>query len=192
MAYATLADVKIYTDIQEAGDNALVQRLLNTAQRYIDAETNRTFEASTATRYYTEAARDERNSTILHLDADLLTVTELLNGDTDQTEITATDYWLLDRNEGPPYHWIQLTTNGSSYWQWDTDGWVEVTGTWGYTTTAPADITQATAQLATYLYRQKDSQVFDVTAIPEAGVITIPQGIPATVKKIIDKYRRMI
>jgi len=34
--------------------------------------------------------------------------------------------------------------------------------------------------------------VFDVTAIPDAGVITIPQGIPATVTRIIDRYKKYL
>ena len=37
---------------------------------------------------------------------------------------------------------------------------------------APDDIKQACVRLTAYLYRQRDSQVFDVTAIPDAGVIT--------------------
>jgi hypothetical protein len=98
----------------------------------------------------------------------------------------------MDRNLGPPYHWIKLYSNTGVYWQWDVDEWVSVTGTWGYSATAPADIVRATTVLAAYLYRQKDSQVFDVTAVPEAGVITIPSGIPATVMKIIGRYKRYL
>ena len=39
-----------------------------------------------------------------------------------------------------------------------------------------------------FKYRQKDAQVFDVTAVPDAGVITVPQGIPADVKRILRSY----
>jgi hypothetical protein len=35
-------------------------------------------------------------------------------------------------------------------------------------------------------------QVFDTTAIPDAGVITIPSGIPATVEKVIKRYKKYI
>jgi hypothetical protein len=91
-----------------------------------------------------------------------------------------------------PYHAIRLTQNGSSYWQFDTDYEVSVTGTWGYSTTPPADIKRAVTVLAAYYYHQKDTHLFDVTAIPEAGVITIPAGIPATVTKVIGKYREYL
>ena len=83
-------------------------------------------------------------------------------------------------------------SNTGVYWEWDTDYWVSVTGTWGYSATCPDDVRRACLVLAAYYYRQKDSQVFDVTAIPEAGVITIPQGIPATVTRVIAKYRKHI
>jgi len=126
------------------------------------------------------------------MDYDLLTITELLNGDADNTEILAATYWLLDRNYGPPYRAIQLTTNDGIYWEWDIDEWVSVAGTWGFSTTAPQDIKQAATVMAAYFYRQRKAQVFDVTAIPEAGVITIPVGIPATVTKIITRYKRYL
>jgi hypothetical protein len=69
---------------------------------------------------------------------------------------------------------------------------VSVLGTWGYASEPPADIRRACTVLAAYFYKQKDSQVFDVTAIPEAGVITIPAGIPGTVTRIIERYKRYL
>jgi len=106
------------------------------------------------------------------------------------TLISGANYWLVPRNVGPPYHGILLKTDISDYWQWDIDGEVSVTGTWGYSTTVPNDIRRATAVLAAYFYRQKDSQVFEVTAILESGALAVPQGIPATVDRVIQRYRR--
>jgi hypothetical protein len=119
-------------------------------------------------------------------------VTALLNGDTANTAITTANYWLLDRNLGPPYHWIKLYSNTGVYWQWDPDEWVSVTGTWGYSATPPGDIVRACLVCAAFFYKSKDSQVFETTAIPEAGVITIPQGIPVTTRRIIERYKRYI
>ena len=79
----------------------------------------------------------------------------------------------------------------SSYsWEFDTDYWVSVAGTWGYSATPPDDIIHACIRLAAYYYRQKDAQVFDTTAMPEQGVITVPQGIPRDVKLILEPYIR--
>jgi hypothetical protein len=106
------------------------------------------------------------------------------------TVISNTDFWLMPRNLGPPYHGIKLKSNTGIYWDWDTDYWVSVTGTWGYSATVPYDIRRACTVLASYLYRQKDGAAFETTAIVESGAIAIPQGIPATVDRIIKRYKR--
>jgi hypothetical protein len=69
---------------------------------------------------------------------------------------------------------------------------IEVVGKFAYSTSAPNDIVHATERLVGYYYRQKDSQVFDVTAIPDAGVLMIPQGIPADVKLLLKPYVRAV
>lgn len=193
MAYIVLSDLRQYLGVDETSDDALIQESIQAAQTYIESQTNRSFEATTETRYYERSALNGWNSRLLDLlDDDLLTVTTLTNGDSSATVIAAANYWLTPRNEGPPYSGVLLKTDISDYWQWDTDYWVSIAGTWGYSTTAPGDIKQACLVLAAYLFRQKDSQVFDVTAIPEAGVITIPAGIPSTVTKVIERYKRYI
>jgi len=192
MMYITAEDLRRYLGAEATTQDDLLQEAISDAQTYIESQTNRWFEARTATRYFERAKRDEHNSAILHLDADLLTVTTLTNGDSDGTEITSDYYWLLDRNEGPPYHQIQLTSGDGYYWQWDEDCWVSVLGTWGYSATPPADIRRACTALAAYFYRQKDAQTFDTTAVVESGALVIPQGIPATVDRILLRYRKMI
>ena len=278
----TDAGTGTHTITRAVAEEDLLEDAIAAAEEYIDSQTNRHFEAVTNTRYYWRDALDRYNSTILHLDDDLLTVTTLANGDgagesvytstfaadtltlttasvyarletatpvqvfsttndppaplaqgteyfviltaspiiqlattpalaiagtaitlTDDgsgthtiicggTPIAHQDFWLMPRNYGPPYHQIQLKSNAGVYWQWEIDYWVSVTGTWGFSTTVPADIQEACTVLAAYFYKMKDSQVFDVTAIPEAGVITIPSGIPATVTKVIERYKRYI
>ncbi len=66
-----------------------------------------------------------------------------------------------------------------------------ITGLWGWSETPPPDIVHACVRLAAYFYRQKDAQVFDVTAFPDAGAITVPKGIPADVKAILDRYQQI-
>lgn len=176
---------------REGADTILLTRAISAAETYIDSQTNRHFEAETDTRYYDRSAINRWNSRQLDLLADdLLTITTLTNGDSSGTAIANTDYWLVDRNLGPPYHGVLLKTNISAYWQWDIDYWVSIAGTWGYSATPPSDVVEATAELAAYLYRKKDSQVFEVTAILESGALAIPQGIPATVDRIIQRYKR--
>lgn len=174
-------------------DDAVCQQALDAAEEYIEAETHRHFESTTATRYY-QYENLWPNSRTLRLDDDLLTITAggLLNGDTAATVIAAASYTLLPRNDAPPYHYIELTDASNVMWEFDTDMWVSVAGTWGWSATCPADVKQAVLVMAAYLFRQKDASVFDTTAIPGAGVITIPEGIPKTTLKVIAKYRRYL
>jgi len=192
MAYLEITELRDYLDITITTDDPLLGMAIGAAQEYIDSQTNRHFEAETDTRYYGHSAIDPANTRLLNLyDDDLLTVTTLTNGDSSSTAIASTDYWLVPRNR-TPYHGILLKTNIDSYWEFDTDYWVTVAGTWGYSTVAPDDIRRATAILAAYLYRQKDAQMFETTAIVESGAIAIPQGVPATVDRIIKRYKRYI
>lgn len=181
----TTAGTGTHTITKAIEDTTLLEEAIVDAVAYIERNKSREFEASdSTTKYYDASAIDPRNSRLLHVDDDLLTVTELLNGDASSTEITSADYTLTPRNTSPK-HAILLDINGSSFWQFDPDYWVSVTGTWGYTATADADIKRAATILAAYYYHIKDTHVFDVTAIPEAGVITIPQGVPAAVTAIL-------
>jgi len=193
MSYITLQDLRGELDIDITSDDPLLQEAIESAQKYIDTQTNRHFEAVTDTKYYDRSALDRWDSRLLNIHGqDLLTVTTLTNGDSSGTAISSSNYWLVPRNEGPPYHGILLKTDISDYWQWDTDYWVSVAGTWGYSVTAPDDIRRAAKVLAAFYYRQKDAQQFDTTAIVESGAMVIPQGVPATVVDILKPYKRRI
>ena len=183
MAYITLAQIKDHLDINSDTDDVLLSRLIETAQQVIDDKCGQSFEAETATRYYERSALSDDGFSLI-LDAPLLTVTTLTNGDSSATVIPATEYWLMPRNETPK-HSIRLKIDSTYSWEFDTDYWVSVLGTWGKMATANAAIQEATKQLVSYYYALKDSQTFDVTAVPEAGIITVPQGFPRSVEKIL-------
>ena len=189
MAYCTLAQVKDYLDIGADTDDVLLSMLITRAQQAIDNYTRRVFEAETETRYFECDALGDDYYT-LFVDRDLLTITTLTNGDSSSTVIPATEYWLMPRN-GSHKHTIRLKIDSTYSWEFDTDYWVTVVATWGYSTTAPADIVHATIRMVAYYYAQKDAGVFDVTAVPEAGIIQVPQGMPRDVKVILDPYVRM-
>jgi hypothetical protein len=191
--YLEVTELRDHLDVSITTDDPLLSGAIEDAQSYIESQTNRVFEAVTDTRHYDRSALDRDNSCLLNLfDDDLLTVTTLTNGDSSSTAISSDDYWLVDRNLGPPYHGILLKTDITDYWQWDTDYWVTIVGTWGYSAEPPDDIRRATLVLASYYYRQKDAAMFETTAIVESGAIAIPQGIPATVDRIIERYKRYL
>lgn len=189
MAYTTTAAVKAYLGTSESGDDTLLANAIADAVAIIEAQTGWTFEAAAATRYY---GRDAVRGNVLRLDEGLISVTTLVQPDTDETEIASTEYWLLPRNEGPPYFKIELKAASSNSWAFSSDCWVAVTGLWGYSTSPPADIVRAVKVLAAFLYRQKDAQVFDVIALPGGGELSVPRGMPAAVWGIIRLYQRRL
>lgn len=191
-AYATLEQLKSYLGITVSTDNTQLTDLLTRISLAVDNYCGRWFEARSLTRYFESDALDV-GSNMLWVDADLLTINTsgLTNGDSSATVIPSTEYWLMPRNSSP-YYGIRLKSTSTYVWEWDTDYWVSVAGTWGYAATAPADVMHATVRWAAYAYHQKDAPVYDTTVIPEAGVITVPTGIPADVREILKPYRRLV
>ena len=190
MGYARLGALKSYLGIDDntATHDVLLESLLERATTAIDNFTGRTFEAVTETRYFESDALDDNGETLI-VDRDLLTVTTLTNGDDGATVIPSTEYWLVPRNSTPK-HGIRLKSDSLYQWEHDTDYWISVLGTWGYSADPPADVVHACIRLGAYYYTQKDAQVFDVTANPDAGVITVPQGIPRDVERLLAPYKR--
>lgn len=182
MSYVELEDLKRELKINGTSDDLLLSDKLHAAQEAIEAYCQRRFEAIEATRYYSAA---DLHGGRLWLDDDLLTVTTLLNGD--GNTLTSGYYRLHPRNSGP-YHAIGLLN--TAYWTFSTDGEIAVAGTWGYSASPDYLIQQATLWLASYFYHLKDSQVFDVTATPELGQITIPKGMPQQLVVHLTSLRR--
>jgi hypothetical protein len=121
---------------------------------------------------------------------DLCQITTVTNGD--GTTVAASAYVTNPRNE-TPWYGLRFKLNSGLYWTFDADpeNAISIAGRWAYSVTAPSDIVQATVRMAAYLYRQKDTGTFDVTAIPGAGVIEVPQGMPRDVAKTLEPYRRL-
>jgi len=191
MSYAHLGVLKQYLGLSatETTDDTLLQDLLDRATTAIDNHCGRRFSANTETRYYEDDAVDGQT---LYLDEDLISITTLTNGDSDSTTISSSDYWLIPRNEGPPYYGIRLKSDTTTTWEFDIDYWVSVAGTWGWNTTPPADIVQACIRLASYYYHQKDVPVYETSVFPESGVITVATGMPVDVRELLDPYRKRL
>jgi hypothetical protein len=81
----------------------------------------------------------------------------------------------------------------SSDYSWtytdDSEMGIEVSGKWCLTTDKKR-VRLMTQALTNYAYTQKDSQVFDTIAIPDAGVISIPGGFPASVARWVQRVKR--
>ena len=187
MAYANLSNLKDYLGITTDGDDNLLSDLLTRAVGVIDAYTGRHFEAETATKYFNS---DDTYGRELNLYGyDLLTVTKLTNGNA--VEIASGNYRLLPRNDDPK--WIIKLDEDYSWEFDDSDSEISVAGTWGYSATAPADITHACIRLAAFIYRQKDTSAdVDRPMVTGDGVTIMPSGLPSDVQKLLDRYKRRL
>lgn len=194
MAYTTAATVKAYLGTTSATDDTLILALIDRAQAEIEIYTGRSFQHSSvgATRYFTVG--QDTYGRVLRLDEDLCKIDQIVtDADGTPTTVSSTEYITYPRNIAP-YYEIKLLSSTTKSWTYsdDPENGVTITGKWSYSTDPPADIVHACVRLTAYMYRQKDSQVFDVTAIPDAGVISVPQGIPADVKLMLNPYRRIV
>ncbi len=190
MSYCTVTELKSYLNITNTGDDALLATLIARAQALIDRHTGRVFEATSDTTQYMDADSDV-DGVLLWLPDDLCAITTVTNGDA--TTVTTTDYVTQPRNS-TPYYALKLKASSEISWTWDTtpENAISILGRWAYSLTAPADIVQACIRWAAYLYRQRDANVFDVTADPAMGTITVPQGIPRDVEQMLKPYLRSV
>lgn len=200
MPYTSAAAVKSYLGISSTADDALLATLVAAAQAAIDAYTHRTFEAATDTTRRFDAELDTSESHTM-LDwtpygLDLAQITSIVNGD--GVTIPANAY-VLEPRHYPPYFGVKLKISSGLYFEDDANSDAEnaiaVTGRWAYSVTAPADVAHACVRWAAFLYRQKDSGVYETTLIPGAGVMETPMGIPRDVQMLLglrpgDKYVR--
>lgn len=130
--YCTLDDYRYFnkpeTWTTNTVDDAVLERIIEAASRYIDKKSRRIFYPLYGTRYYN--VPEERR---LYLDEDLLELTTLTNGD--DTEISASDYMLLSRNAYPKWA-IKLLDTTDTAWEVDGDnnaeGVIEALGWWGF------------------------------------------------------------
>jgi hypothetical protein len=172
-------------------DDAVIDALITQASRWIDRHTGRTFYARTETRLYDVPDYDDDGRT-LFLDDDLLTVTTLTNGDL--VVLTTADYFLLPRNETPKYA-VKLKDVSDKIWEVDSnsssEGVISLVGTWGFSTTAPADVEQACQLICVQMYRNRFGPNVTGTAIVTgAGVVINPQDIPSSAIALLRAYVR--
>jgi len=192
--YVSTADVKAYMGISGSDDDALITSLIAKAEKYIEDYTKRVFTCAADTTHYFTVGADTEGDCIW-FDEDLCAVTTVTS-DVDGTPVVLaknTDFITQPRNT-TPWYGFKILSSTSKFWDYtsDPEKGITILGRWAYSTTPPQDIIFATMRLVAYYYRQKDASVFDTTALPDAGVIMIPQGVPKDVKAILDNYRKAV
>jgi hypothetical protein len=198
MAYCTLAQLKDYEGIPTATtkDDARLQTFLDGAQRAIEVETGRIFEATVDSTRYLDCISHENGGPIdgalLLLDRDFCAITSIINGD--GATVTSGQYTTVPRND-TPYYAIRLRGSSGLSWTFTTDpeGAISVTGKQAYSLTAPTDIVLACKRWASWLYRQKDSQgQFDRPTTSPDGLLMLPATIPPDVIALLSPYKKRL
>lgn len=193
--YCSLSSLKERLDISHILDqDALLESAISAVSRTIDAYCRRRFYAATETRYYTAARRDH-----LLVD-DLLSVTTLKTDAADRTYPTtwsSTDYDPYPFNgqvnataaERQPYWRIDVTPNGVNCFPIGVPKGVQIVGSWGYGTSAPADVEHACVYQSAIVYRAKDFTGGSLgQGIDRQEIQTL--GLHPFTRRLLDPYRR--
>lgn len=198
--YASLTEFKALPEITstDATDDAYIEDLIERASRAIDVYCGQWFYAATQTRYFNTPKGRE-----LELDAPLLTITTLTNGDA--STIASSEYKLWPLN-GPHKTHIKLLPSSATIWELSTasdhEGAISVAGTWGYVDRSATDpesmaailnTNDACLSIALSAYKKRYGVGTEgVATVTGAGVVITPRGIPADAKLLLDPYRRLL
>jgi len=174
MAYATLAQTKQYLGITGTSEDALLTRLIDAASAAIDRYTGRRFVASTATK---KIRREYVVGDVFFLPDDLRSLTQVVTDEGDT--LLPSDFVPFD----PPVRLLRVKNDAPS---WSIEYTADVTGQWGFSTSAPDDIVQVCIRLASWMYRSKDAQVFDVAG--QEGLNALSTRMPRDITQMLDPY----
>lgn len=176
MPYATVAQIKEYLDISGNADDGLLGRLRDAAQAAIEAHCNRSFELTTTSKSF-GMWRWQKHTLFLGDDLRTLTSVTTSAGDTyAATQFTfSSPARVLYLKVGEP-----MPNPDASHFT--------VTGGWGYTTSAPADVVQACIRLAGHYYRLKDAQAYDLSGTTQTGVLQVGKRMPEDVAALLAPY----
>lgn len=189
MAYITTAELKEYLGIDGAGDDSLLDGIIDNAKGIIDRYCNRTFEATADTTRYFDAIYDV-DGQYLVLDGDLSAITTLTNGD--GAVLTTASYVTEPRNT-TPYHRVRLKSASGKAWTYTTDheGAISIAGKWSYSVTPPDDIVHVCTRLAGYIYHQKDNAGELDRAVIAGNATILPVQLPGDIRLMLAPYRKV-
>lgn len=199
MAYTTRALIKSRLGIGETTTHdTLIDNWILRASSLVDAETGRSFEATTATKYFTPLKQtfgghlSEDGRTLLLAPHDLLTITTLTNGDS--AVISSSEYVLLPPNIAP-YYGIRLKLTSTINWTYTTnpENAISIAGTWGYAATAPNGVIEAVEQAIVYWYKTFQAGGNSGQAMQSSdGVYLTAPRLPRDVDQLLCPYRKRL
>jgi len=185
-AYCTPNDITQALNIAGVQDDAWLATLATSASAWVDAHCavpSGGFAVSAdGTRRFDLRALDCGE---LHLDMPLVSLASLTNAD--GTSINTATVRLLPIN-GPHYWSIRMLSAGPG-WQWVEDGLFVVTGKWGWSTTVPTPVKEATVMLAAWMYKRYQAGLQDSANNVEIGQMMYSERMPKQVVALLAPFR---
>lgn len=198
--YVTVAQFKDeYKAIAGSSDDEFIARSLKAAQDALDGFLNRAVLAVSDTTHYFDVGGESIEGLTLYVSdaGDLCSITTVTNGDS--TVVTTAQYTTYPKtltDNSPTIERIRLLPSTGLTWGYTTnaENSVSIAGKWGMwatVATVPDVFKVSVMELAAHMMETRKSQVFDTVAIPDAGVVTVPTGWPATVRARLSPWRRL-
>lgn len=199
--YVSAAEFKSeYKNITGGTDDTFIARALQAAQDALDAYLRRTVLADQDTTHYFDIGGESIEGLVLYASdaGDLCSITTVTNGD--GVEVTSSQYTTYPKTlttYAPTIEQIRILLQSGVTWDYSTDyeNAVAITGKWGMWSDAddvPEAFKVSVMELTAHMMETRKAQVFDTVAVPDAGIITVPSGWPATVRARLAPWRRLI
>lgn len=188
--YATLAQVKARLSRNDDRDDATITALITASSRMVEQLTNRRFDQTTETRYFTPTG-----SWYTDID-DLVSVTSVatdIQGDRTYSETwSATDYELEPSNAAGvvamPYTTLNIAPKGTRSFPILRRG-LRIVGVWGWPA-VPQPVTEATILMTIRLFKRADAPFGIVGSTDLGNLQTLPARDP-DITAMLAPYRRM-
>lgn len=121
----------------------------------------------------------------LRLDMPLVSLTSLTNADGTAVNVATVRLYPIN---GTHYWSIRMLTSGPG-WQWVQDGLFVVTGKWGWSTTTPTPVKEATVMLAAWMYKRYQAGLQDAANNAEIGQMMYSERMPKQVVALLAPFR---
>ena len=189
LAAGTPTTISAYESLE---DDTAMEAAINAASRFIDKFTGRKFYTSTETRYYSS-----NDTCIIYID-DLISLTTLKTDD-DGDGIFETTWATTDYNLNPynavldriPYTWIELSRGGNYSFPVSAQKCIQIAGSFGYSSSVPAEVKMACLIQSSRLWKRKDSP-FGIAGTSELGTMQMIYKLDADVQNLLEPFRRLI
>lgn len=179
MALATISDLKALLGIQHAGDDALLERLVDSASEFFESQVKRAIEVQDLV----EVRDGNGGAAIVPREYPIVEVTGVtVNGEAvPQSASYGQDGWYVAGD--------LVRLRGATYRFLEGEGNVELAYRAGFET-VPPDIVQAVLEMAALMYRERD-RVGQQSRNGPDGSTVFYYAPPARVVSTIEAYRRV-